>query len=48
MFGLLFFSLLLLIFLFTGALVCEAWLYSGEQQATLNERDRHVKKKSAI
>ncbi len=40
MFGLLIFSLLLLIFLFAGALVCEAWLYDGEQQVTISQRER--------
>ncbi len=38
MFGLLIFSLLLLFLLFAGALVCEAWLYSGEQQVTISQR----------
>ena len=37
MLGLLVFSFLLLFVLFTGALVCEAWLYSGEQQTTISQ-----------
>ena len=37
MYGLLIFSLLLLTFLFIGALVCEAVLYAGEEQAKLSQ-----------
>ena len=38
MLGLIIFSLLLLFFLFTGALVSIAWLYSGEQQVNISQR----------
>ena len=40
MLGLAIFTLLLLICLFAGALVCEAWLYTGEQQAKSPQSDR--------